>query len=204
MRLIVVMLSLSAGSIDAIAQSATVTVSHNDPDGFVEPGQSVRVRVVVTYAQAISFWEIRGSAIAEPNVGTASNNVFPHEYPAAQQLIVNAGALNAGSVVDVRVRSGDNGFFFGGTTMPPWSNPPLTILQFDWTAPSVPGDVAFDWRPYGALPQVWLIAPLVSMTSPVPAATTYLGTSLTVIPAPTAPLTLTAGLGTLGLIRRRR
>lgn len=198
-----ILIGLLAGS--CAAQSAVLTVSHDDPHGLVSPGQTVRVMAVLTRTVAVELYEIKGSVRATPDAGTSATPVFPYQVQAWPERVVNPGTPGLGSVLDIHIRQGASSMVpFAGLSAPPWNlgwfPAGLTITQFDWTAPTTPGIVTFDWRADPAVPDATLIytsQPHFRATS-----TTYVGTSLIVIPAP-GGVALLAALGWLGVRRGR-
>lgn len=183
----------------AIAQTATVAVTHDDPDGLIEPGQVVRIDVNVTWReQRMTFAGLKGDARATPNFGTASNHtsIFP------QGALINWGQAVGGGIVGADFAVTLN----FGLWCYPW--PPSSlgtaligpILSFDWTAPTdAPGPVTFSFATPAAAPKVRLYATSASPNFSE-AQTTFIPVTVTVVPAP-AGLWLTP---LLALPRRRR
>lgn len=207
MELRATFLALCFVSSSCFAQSATLTVSHNDPDGLVAPGQTVQVRVVIDYAGFFgNLWEIRGHLRSSGDIGSASGNAFPGVYPLLPQTLIDPGDLSGGSIESILIRSGEMSLISGfpGPPLPPWSAISLAVFQYDWTAPITPGPVQFTWTPDPAQANTLYIAPFISQTGPVAIPTTYFGASLTVVPAP-ATLALLAAMGVAsGKVRRSR
>lgn len=82
----------------------------------------------------------------------------------------------------------------------PWSQTSgFEVLRFDWTPPTTPGVVEFNFIPDPSMPAPNFLGPSF-LASPLP--TTFVGTSLTVIPAPGAGVALAAGA--VWASRRRR
>lgn len=185
------------------AQTATVTVAHDDPDGLVVPGQLVHLDVTVRCTDFLLFLRLDGGVFATPDVGIASNNMFGHSSPATTiSTIIDPGFAVGGSVRDVRMQSGFT-TIFGIPPAPPWINAGTTglvLLRFDWTAPQALGSVQFDWSSAAtALNPVFYVG-----STSVPLPTTYVGTSLNVVPAPAASGLLAVGLGLTTARRRSR
>jgi hypothetical protein len=169
-----VLLTASAG-----AQTATVTISHNHPTGVVVPGQVVRIRLhAETSTPSIARPGVSGDLLPTPAAGSSSNVSSP--FPSGP--LVNLGSPASGGVVD-----------FGVVGVPPGP-----FIEFDWTAPGLPGPVVFDYQPAAAVPTVRLYPSLTSPVSVAVAASVTTAT-LTVIPAPAA-LPLLVGVAAL---RRR-
>lgn len=188
-----------------LAQTAALVVTHNDVDGIVTPGQTVRVAAILSWAPGgpDMLREIEGSLRASPDIGAAANPAFPYTISPSPVVSISPGTGSAGSVVGVRLFNGDlNWLLFGFPPPEPWRNGDgLIVVQYDWTAPATPGVVAFDWSPSPTNPQT-IMAFHDGPPSFRAVPTTYLGTSLTVIPAPPAALAL--GLcGATGTRRRR-
>lgn len=183
------------------AQPGILSIAHNDADGVVEPGQVVRIQANLAKPAGAAFlWEIRGDLLASPKLGIGSNNRFP--YPGSNgSAIVNMGTIDGASVRGVHIHVNDQ-LALSGTTgpWPPWGWQSFGIVQYEWTAPTTPGVVEFNWQPSPDLPEIWYALPQIWTTGPIP--TTYVGTSLTVVPAPASGVLLAGGLLLIG--RRRR
>ena len=204
----VVALGIAVAGTPALAQlGAWVTVSHNDPDGIVLPGQTINVRVDVTWTpgssnQWILFAGLAGDVLPSPSVGTSSNitSVF---VPSG---LVSLGHASQGGVVGVSVANPPNFGLGGCYPWPPPAQGPSSLagpfVAFDWTAPlDAPGAVTFAFAASASVPNVRLFP---STTSPafIEVPTAYVPVTLTVVPGP-------GTLGLLGLIsavggRRRR
>lgn len=209
MNKIVVMTALCAAAcLPCPAQQAMVVVSHSDPDGIVEPGQTVEITTTVSWTSAyvLSFSLIKGDVRASADVGLAANPRFPYSsYGTNQVQVINPGAAAAGSVVEIEIASGDVGWIVWSIPIPwPWNvSSGIEVHRFDWTAPSTPGVVAFDFVPEPSYPEPWFgVWPMTwPLTTTLP--TTFVGASLTVIPAPGAGAALMLGLAGASLRRRR-
>ena len=190
-----------AGS-SAGAQEAIVAVTHNDPTGVVAPGQTIQISVTVSWTASGSFLEeIRGGVRAIPNLGSASDPRFPYmHYSATPSTIVNPGTVVGGGVVGLHLQA--YGAIWVWSSFPePWNHSHgFEVLRFDWTAPLTPASVSFEFAPDPAAPNPTFLGPITVTPFTVP--TTFLGTSLTVIPAP--PVAAVAGLGLALSARRRR
>lgn len=193
-------MSLAVASV-AAAQSATVTVSHDDPDGIVLPGQTINVRVEVAWTGGstsnwIRFAGLSGDALPTPRVGSSSNitSVFQPNG------LISLGQPGQGGVLGVDVAITPI-FGWGCYPWPPPATGPTTLagplVAFDWTAPTdFSGPVTFAFDPSPTSPSVRLY-PSQSSPAWVEAQTTYRPVSITVIPAPAglwiAGATLAAG-----------
>jgi len=190
----------AAVSASCPGQSAVVRLDHDDPDGIVMPGETVGLTLSTSWQSAppiyaLSLHRIEGDILASPNAGTATNHLVPPvlgNYPGSS---LNPGTPSNGSIVGIALDQGGLTWYGFGQFPPfPWGNSTgITLLTFDWTAPSTPGEIQFGWVASSSLPlpeMAWLPAPILR---PIP--TTYLGASLTVIPAPSiAAALLAAGL----------
>ncbi len=189
----------------ALAQTATVTVSHNDPDGIVEPGQTINVRVDVTWSPGSSsnwilFAGLAGDVLPAPTTGTSSNvtSIF------ATSALANLGQPTSGGVVGIDIANPPTFGFSGCYPWPPPVNGPSSLagefIAFDWTAPTDnPGPVTFAFTPHPAHPGVRLF-PSSSSANFIYAETTFLPITLTVTPAPASIAALAFAL----IPRRRR
>lgn len=198
-RQCLMLMVVTAVSEHARAQDATVTLSHDDPDGIVVPGQKVRIHASLAFPNGAIFWEIRGDVRASPNVGVASNNVFPGQPPNPGGIL-NPGVVSGGSVLGFHLLSNELPGL--GTPRPQWLTSPLSVLEYDWTAPAQPGDVAFNWVAPSTQSQA-LFLPFFGAINPVAFNTAYIGTTLTVVPAPTALGVIAVGGVAFGMRRRR-
>lgn len=181
----------------ACAQTATVRVTHDDPDGIVQPEQSVRITTTIAWqapGQFHALYSMQGDVIASPNRGESSGNVFPYSFTPSGNTFAVPGVPFGGSVTGVHLFYGDLSWvLFGQPPEPPWSfSTSLIVVEFDWTAPDDAGPVSFSWQPNATQPQ-----PLVSASlwnPPVRTVTTsYVGTTLTVFPAPATLALLVIG-----------
>lgn len=165
----------------ALAQSATVTVSHNDPDGLVDPGQVITVRVDLSWLPVPSLAGLAGDLLPTPSRGSSAN--ITSALPRGP--LVQLGTPIQGGVVGIAIRAPSN-----------LSGP---IVAFEWTAPlNAPGPVTFAFIPSPATPNV-RIFPASGSQGFVEAQTTFISASLTVVPSPATVAVLGAGL----LLRRR-
>ncbi len=185
----------------AAAQTASVTLTHNDPDGLVTQGQTIQVTATFAWqgSPGSGFGLAAGDIRATNDLGLAANAVFPYVPNLLPALVIQPGTPSGGSLLDVYINSGDVGPSFGLPVFFPWNlRAGLVLTRFDWTAPATPGLVEFRWIPDPVLlPHI--CPPFAGGFQLVP--TTYFATSVTVVPAPAAPLALIAGLA---IARRRR
>ena len=190
--------SILAGA--ARAQTAQVTMVHSDPNGIVMPGDTVTLRAVVSWQGAWQFAGLKGSAKATRSLGTSAavNSALGPASP-----IVVFGTPFHGNVIghDIAVVPG----YF--TTTPPLASlqsAGMDYLRYDWTAPTVgvPIRVDFVFLAEPIAPNVRLY-PHTFTTAFVEAQTTYIGTSILVLPAPGVGCVVIAGFGLLAARRRR-
>jgi len=177
----------------AWAQSATVTVTHTHATGLVQPGETIRIKVVLTWTGVFALHHIAGEAVASPDLGMAAS---PWAYGGPSPF-VNPGSPAAGSIRGVDIQSPPPGFLGGPS---PYFASPLYFLRYDWTAPAQLGQVDFTWIARPDLPNPLFYEQFISVT-PISVPTAYFGTSITVIPAPPSA---SAVAGLLAMGRRRR
>jgi len=205
MRLIALPLCLFTSLVAPLAagQTTTLSVTHNDPDGLVVPGETVKVTATFAWIITSGFGWIQGDVRATGDLGTAANPTFPYGYLPLPTTVVQPGTPSGGSILDIDIRSGDvSPWFLGTPPRPPWGlQTGLILTQFDWTAPVTPGVVRFDWVPDPTQPLPIVLRYFTGSSLAIP--TTYVGTSLTVVPAPASALSLALGLTALSVRRRR-
>lgn len=185
----------------ANAMIATVNVTHNDPDGIINPGQLVHVTVRLNWTFGYQFAGMRGDTILTNDSGHATN--LHSVYSRTFGPIAFWGTPRGGSIIgtDIAVV----GSFFTASPHPEsikWSG--MTYIDFDWTAPSpnnptianvdfVSDPVAPNARFYpSGLSPAWVEAEM-----------TYFGTTLTVLPAPAGSTALLLAAGAMATRRRR-
>lgn len=192
----------------ASAQTATVAVGHNDPDGIVAPGETVRITAWHTRSSESILAGIGGDLVASNNLGAASNitsalrlQVHGGTYPASH------GTPTGGSVVGVSYEFTSHPFFVPSVQTPYMIWTGVEALSFDWTAPSVPQatTVEFNWLPSPAYPDVYAILPsYFTQLNWASLPTTYTGTSLLVVPAPATGMAVVLAWPALRWGRRTR
>ena len=184
----------------AFAQSAVIEVVHDDPDGVVLPGETVRVTVLASFSGALMLAGLSGDAINSGVEGEASS--LSSWYP--RGALVNWGTPIGGSVYGLEIATTPPVFGGCGIIWPHcgW-NTDVHMLEFDWQAPDVaaPSHANFDFVVSPTLPGLLVYASMNSPTWTV-LPTTYIGTSLTVLPAP-GSASLLAALGLFAARRRR-
>ena len=198
-RLSIAALATLGSASDAFAQAATLLVTHDVPGGMVQPGQTVGVTATLTWSEPMLFWRIEGDLAASPNSGMAANNAFGHAVTPGANTILDPGVPSGGSVLGVEVQSGVVPLFGPPYSAPWWpGGAGLRVLEFEWTAPLDPGPVEFNWVEQGGSGPTFFIG-LNPNAQTVPS--TYVGTTLTVVPAPAAWMALACG--TVAFQRRR-
>jgi hypothetical protein len=183
----------------ASAQSATMTVTANGSNAVnVNPGDSVTINAELSWTGAVQFAGVKGAIRVDGNAGAGSN--FTSDFPAGLQVLY--GAFNGGSRegLDFAVTPA---LFTGGQIIPPSGNSAgVTIGNYTLdTTGMAAGTYNVGWAGDTAAPNVRLY---LTTTSPgfVEAQSTFVGATITVVPAP-ASLAL-VGLGGLVAGRRRR
>lgn len=198
-RVFIVTMSLG---VPALGQPVFVTVSHDDPDGVVEPGQVVQIRATLDWMMFQSqFAGIAGSMGPAQGVGAASS---PATTLPGQSSLVNVGVASGAGVFGFDVASIPP-FFLGGLTLPVWNNWTINLLEYTWTAPTdYAGPVDFAFTPSALAPHARFYT---SLQSPgwVEVPTTYVGTSIIVVPSPPAMAAMVFGFWVAnGASQRRR
>lgn len=201
-----VALALTAMLPSAVAQQVTaqVEVSHDDPDGVVSPGESIRVGVILKWqgTGALQFAGLRGDTVFTNDLGASANIISPYGVPSSSPPWVRLGDFRGGSIINSDIVNLP-GYFTAGPLAASFAYQGMPFILFDWEAPSVsePTQVNIDFRPYAIAPNARFYPSQISPAW-VEADTTYSGTSVLVLPAPSA---LVAFLLAGGLaIRRRR
>lgn len=194
----------------ALAQSAVVLTTHNNSNGVMSPGESLRITVHQarrTPPGSLSNFLalIAGDATVIPNIGAASGLSSPF-FPHPNYCITSLGTVQGGSAVGFSANFPVAPGFFSGSYPFQWFTPDIDVLAFDWTAPSVqvPTVVTFGWLADAAHPDIEIYDPMqagpVGFAAPIH--TTYTSTTILVLPAPAAWLAL-APLGPWACRRRR-
>jgi hypothetical protein len=183
----------------ASAQTATMTVTADGTNAVtVNPGESVNINAELSWTGAVQFAGVKGAIRVEGNGGAGSN--FTSDFPAGLQVLY--GAFNGGSRegMDFAITPA---LFTGGTIIPPSGNSSgVTIGNYTLdTTGMAAGTYNVGWEAEPTAPSVRLY---LTTTSPgfVEAQSTYIGATITIVPAP-ASLAL-VGLGGLVAGRRRR
>ena len=193
MRMVAVTIGIVSGIGVAAAQSAHIVVTHDDPDGLVEPGQVVRVNFRISWTPNHTLSTLLGDAAASPDAGVASNpgTELNLGQPSGSLTL---GTPVLGSVRGFRLAFGPSPFQMPGTTY--WDG--LDFLWYDWEAPAAQGSFEFDFEFDPQSQGAWLNA---GLTNILKADLTVEPASLVVVPAPGAWVVL--GLGAACLGRRR-
>ena len=199
------LLALVSLSSDAWSQTASVSVVHSDPNGVVLPGEAISVRVVVSWQGAGGSWAqfagLKGSSRASTAIGTAGavNSAF-----GPPSILAVFGTPTLGDIVghDIATISA----YFTTTPHPAsLQSAGVDYLTYDWTAPVVttPTSIEINFVPDAIAPNVRLYT---STNSPafVEAQTSYIGTSILVLPTPGVGGVVLSYAGLSASRRRRR
>lgn len=180
-------------AVPARAITATVSVLADDHHNLtVQPGQPVAIDVIVTF-DALQLANIQGDLRVTGDAGTPSN----FRFNLGAGPLIHTGSFVGGSRTGIDIASGPP-LFFGVTVG--WNNPsyPLSYtLTFDQ-----PGTYDIAWQAPPTAPNVRVYASFAT-ASFVEAQTTYLGATITVLPAP-ASLAAVALAAFASSTRRRR
>ena len=191
---------LGAAPCAALAQQAQVQVVHDNVGGSLLPGESLRVLASISWEGAPQWGGLKGDLVASDDLGAAAN-VGSEITPG---ILTTLGVPIGGSVKGFDVAFVP-AVFLGGNLPPIPSGHAsgVDFLWFDWTAPSVnqPTIVAFEFAADPLAPNVRLYPSSLSPAF-IEAPTTYLGTSILVVPAPAGLALL--GLAAMGAGRRTR
>lgn len=183
----------------AFAQDATIRITHDDPDGIVQPGQVVRISALLDWQNYYAFGATGGSVVANPALGEASNlgTAF-----SPSPTLTTLGTAVQGGVTGFRAVGLSP--LFVPVLFPPYlgTTTPALLLAFDWTAPGLAGQHEFVYAPSAEFPLVRLFPD--AREFPVPVSTAYIGTNLTVIPTPSVVAFLVFGVATAQRRRRAR
>lgn len=189
--------------LDANAQTARVDVSHNDPDGIVFPGETIRVTVLHTRdggpLEMTFLAHAEGDVTVSPNLGQTSEVESPFIPAPGTMWTVNAGSPSGASLLGFEVDFPLHpDFYIWHPTL--WVIPEIDLLSFDWTAPSVasPTGFTFNWAPSPIHPNIEIYN--VSQIQSYPIPTTYTSASIVVLPAPAGLVIAAAAVAA----RRRR
>lgn len=198
MRKISPVLSIALPVHCAIAQSATISVTHDDPNGVVDPGAQVTIAARMLHSGFLMVGRWRGDVLPSPSSGGANNVVWGVGLFNGFNGVM-PGTVQGGGLADSLFLASSP--FFTPVPPQPWVSPDFEFLRYTWTAPTTPGVYHFTWTPHPDFPLVEGYATAISIPlTPYP--TTYLGTSLTVTPA--APALGTLVLAGVAAGRRRR
>ncbi|MCA9287262.1 MAG: hypothetical protein KDA05_01680 [Phycisphaerales bacterium] len=182
--------------IPAAAQTATIRLVHDDPDGLVEPGHVVRIAAMLHWDMAyLVFAATGGDVVTSPALGVSADPETPFYH-----VGTSPGTPWLGGVRDFRATGTPP--LFVPLPLPPqaWRPDPVAALTFDWTAPAQAGEYSFEYVPSAEFPSIMLY-PATNSQFGVPVSSAYFGTSLTVVPA---PATWLPGAGAIAIISPRR
>lgn len=182
----------------AWGQSATVTFSHDDLDGIVDPGQTVHITVHLDWTIHPLLGWMGGDAVTTPDRGIAGNATIGL-FNGQVNVLNHPGTPTLGSVRGfLASHPPQNPFTFPGYTQ---TSGGIDVLEYDWTAPGAAdaGEYTFAFSftpPNSGIRCYTSTGALVATAVP----TTVIPASLIVTPAPSV-LALLAAASTLG--RRR-
>lgn len=171
----------------------------------LEPGQTATILVTVTWDDPMAqFAGLRGDTIVGGALGEITNVDSALREPGSTQPFIRLGHIWAGSLIDTDIAIIP--IWFTGSIWP-WtlSYDGMPFVHFEWTAPavSVPTEVHFDFSTYAIAPNARFYPNLSNQLQPVEAETTFIGTTITVLPAPSGAAAVLAW-GVVWSARRRR
>ncbi|MCB9840877.1 MAG: hypothetical protein H6809_04405 [Phycisphaeraceae bacterium] len=158
------------------------------PISVVEPGQIVRVRTVVSWDRpGTQLAGIAGDLLATPLTPGGGDGVVSNLYSEFDP----GGTIILGTLVGDDVLGIDVApvLCITGLCHPvPFQWAGIDLVGYDWTAPAAPGEYEFGFTPAPGREFVRIftsVSPAFTL-----AATTYTPATLTVVPAPGAPMVL--------------
>ncbi|MCB9840679.1 MAG: hypothetical protein H6809_03395 [Phycisphaeraceae bacterium] len=191
------------GASACFAQTAAIGVTHGQPSGMVEPGQSIRVSATLSRenqpGQTTWLQHVAGGVRPQPDTGTPSGFSSPFD-PGNSLWSLAPGTPSGGGMAGFEVTF--NVHPVGIIQHPQiWDQSPVELFSFDWEAPAVATPTVFEfaWEPDQTQPLVgvWVL----SSGTPLQIPTTYTGTSILVVPAPGFG---SIAIGIIGVACRRR
>lgn len=167
----------------ALGQSALVAVSHSDPGGMILPGETIHVTVFMSWTPPGTQLAGLAGGIRTESAGVGSQGMISNRVSVFQSgIFANLGTIVGDDIVGIDLASVPA--FFLAWLPHPWGwSGGFNAFEHDWTAPATPGVYHISFVPSPLHPDVQ-IYPSVSSVNPVEVPTTYIGTSITVIPAP--------------------
>jgi hypothetical protein len=172
-------------------QTATVvTTVDGGAAATIQQGGSVRISVRVGHS-GFNIARMVGGSIITGHAGVGSN--FHSSLPDEPTIVL--GAFSGGSRI-----GGDIMFLPAVGTSPAWPNP-LPIWEYDVSG-LAPGVYAVGWQADPAFPNVRIYQSWSSFTF-LEAQTTYVGATITVVPAGTPTAGIVGAFGLLAARRRR-
>ena len=122
----------SVGGLAMAQPTAHFYLDTDAPGGMVAAGQTVHVRVMADWTGGVQFAGTRFRIDVEGDAGTASNftSIFP-------PIFFRVGPVSGGSVRDIDLATFAP-FHLGGFVVPPFNEPTLTLVEYDWVAPNLP------------------------------------------------------------------
>ena len=189
--------SITLGSLVASAAaqpSARVVTTLTDPVSgapvaTVEPGQTVRMRTIVSWdLPGSQLASVAGDMLATPlspgGTDGVVSNLFSEFEPGGT---INLGALVGDDLLGVDVSPP---FCTVGLCSPvPFQWMGVAFVGYDWTAPAAPGEYEFGFTPAPGRENV-RIRPTSSSPAFIELLTSHTPATLTIVPTPGVPMTL--------------
>jgi hypothetical protein len=177
--------------------TAQIYLETDAPGGIVSAGQSVHMRVMVDWTGGVQFAGALFRVDLEGNAGQASNfaSIFP-------PIFFRVGTVTGGSVRNIDLATVAP-FHLGGFFVPPFNEPTLPLVEYDWVAPTLPHGSTIDLTmDNDGLRQGAFIFTTPGSAAWAVADTTFVPYTFTIAPAPASAAVGLAGAAFVG--RRRR
>lgn len=183
--------------------TSNVYVIRDPPDAIVDPGETVPIMIRVTWNRpGYQFAGLRGDTLFTNDEGSSEVPWSYYWNPIGQPAHVVLGTPRGGSIINTDIAVIPS-FFTASPQFPSLAYLAMPLIVFDWTAPivSTPTVVQIDFVPYAIAPNARFY-PTSAWPAWVEAETFYHGTSILVMPGPSAFALLVAG-GVVAARRRR-